>query len=64
MKSLDEILIGFLIFFLIERGVRLGSSLKYGRPEDTRVLQFEFWSLVAVMVIVMVFRRRIGSVNL
>ena len=64
MKSLDEILIGFLIFFLIERGVRLGSSMKYGRPEDTRVLQFEFLSLVVVMTVVMMFRRRIGSVNL
>jgi len=64
MKSLDEILVGFLVFFLIERGVRLGSSLKYGRPEDTKVLQFEFWILVVAMATVMVFRRRIGSVNL
>ena len=64
MKALDEILIGFLVFFLIERGLRLGSSLKYGRPEDTKVLQFEFWILVVAMATVMVFRRRIGSVNL
>jgi hypothetical protein len=64
MKSLDEILIGFLVFFLIERGVRLGSSMKYGRPEDTKVLQFEFGSLVVAMVAVMIFRRRIGSVNI
>jgi hypothetical protein len=64
MKSLDEILIGFLVFFLIERGVRLGSSMKYGKPEDTKVLQFEFWSLVVAMAAVMVFRRRIGSVNI
>jgi hypothetical protein len=64
MKSLDEILIGFLVFFLIERGVRLGSSMKYGKPEDTKVLQFEFWSLVVAMSAVMVFRRRIGSVNI
>jgi|LakMenEpi03Aug12_release.lakeMendotaPanAssembly.Ray.scaffolds.fasta_scaffold49194_9 hypothetical protein len=64
MKALDEILIGFLVFFLIERGLRLGSSLKYGRPEDTKVLQFEFWILVVAMATVMIFRRRIGSVNL
>jgi len=64
MKSLDEILIGFLVFFLIERGVRLGSSMKYGKAEDTNVLQFEFWSLVAAMTVVMVFRKRIGSVNI
>jgi hypothetical protein len=64
MKSLDEILIGFLVFFLIERGVRLGSSMKYGKPEDTKVLQFEFGSLVVAMAAVMVFRRRIGSVNI
>ena len=64
MKSLDEILVGFLVFFLIERGVRLGSSMKYGRPEDTKVLQFEFWSLAAALTTVMVFRKRIGSVNI
>ena len=64
MKSLDEILVGFLVFFLIERGVRLGSSMKYGRPEDTQVLKFEFWTLVAAMALVMVFRKRIGSVNI
>ena len=64
MKALDEILMGFLVFFLIERGLRLGSSLKYGRPEDTKVLQFEFWILVVAMATVMIFRRRIGSVNL
>ena len=64
MKSLDEILIGFLVFFLIERGVRLGSSMKYGRAEDTQVLKFEFWSLVVAFAAVMVFRRRIGSVNI
>ena len=64
MKALDEILIGFLVFFLIERGLRLGSSLKYGRPEDTKVLQFEFLSLVVAMATVMIFRRRIGSVNI
>jgi len=64
MKALDEILVGFLVFFLIERGVRLGSSLKYGRAEDTKVLQFEFWILAVAMAAVMVFRRRIGSVNI
>jgi hypothetical protein len=64
MKSLDEILVGFLVFFLIERGVRLGSSMKYGRPEDTQVLKFEFWTLVAALATVMVFRKRIGSVNI
>lgn len=64
MKSLDEILVGFLVFFLIERGVRLGSSMKYGKSEDTKVLQFEFWSLVVAMTTVMIFRRRIGSVNI
>jgi len=64
MKSLDEILIGFLVFFLIERGVRLGSSMKYGKPEDTKVLQFEFLSLAVAMTTVMIFRRRIGSVNI
>jgi hypothetical protein len=64
MKSLDEILIGFLVFFLIERGVRLGSSMKYGRAEETKVLQFEFWSLAVAMTAVMVFRKRIGSVNI
>jgi hypothetical protein len=64
MKSLDEILVGFLVFFLIERGVRLGSSMKYGRPEDTKVLKFEFGSLAAALVAVMMFRKRIGSVNI
>jgi len=64
MKSLDEILIGFLVFFLIERGVRLSSSMKYGRPEDTQVLKFEFGSLAVAMATVMIFRRRIGSVNI
>lgn len=64
MKALDEILVGFLIFFLIERSVRLISSMRYGKPEDTQVLQFETGALVAALAAVMIFRRRIGSVNI
>lgn len=64
MKALDEILLGFLIFFLIERGVRMCSNMKYGKPEDIRVLQFEFFTLAVGLAAVIVFRKRIGSVNI
>lgn len=64
MKALDEILVGFLVFFLIERGVRLVSSMRYGKPEDTQVLRFEFLSLAAVLAVVMVYRKKIGQVNI
>jgi len=64
MKSLDEILVGFLVFFLIERGVRLSSSMRYGKPEDTKVIRFEFLALAAALAAVMIFRKRIGQVNI
>jgi hypothetical protein len=64
MKALDEILVGFLVFFLIERGVRLVSSMRYGKPEDTKIIQFEFLSLAAALAAVMFFRKRIGQVNI
>ena len=64
MKALDEILVGFLVFFLIERGVRLVSSMRYGKPEDTQVLRFEFLTLAVTLAAVMYFRKRIGQVNI
>jgi hypothetical protein len=64
MKALDEIVVGFLIFFIIERGVRLVSSARYGEPKDTKIIGFEFTALVTTLLVVMYFRRYIQAVNI
>ena len=64
MKALDEIVVGFLVFFIIERGVRLASSARYGDPKDTKVIGFEFGALMAALFAAMYFRRYLQAVNI
>jgi hypothetical protein len=57
MKSLDDILFGFLIFFIIERSVRLISNAiiepwAQKRTDDANVV--ENWKLGAEIVFLMV----------
>ena len=64
MRSLDEILLGSLVFFIIDRGLRLGSNLKYGDKKTVQVLSFEMAALAVVFALVIKFRRIIGSVRI
>jgi hypothetical protein len=64
MRSLDEILLGSLVFFIIDRGIRLSSNLKYGDKQTVQVLSFEMAALVVVFALVLKFRRIIGSVRI
>jgi len=65
VKALDEIFIGFVVFFIIERGVRLASSLRYPRdPQETRTIAFEFGILCAAFALAYAYRKKIHNIDI
>jgi hypothetical protein len=73
MKSLDEILFGFLIFFAIERLIRIFSLMVVGpwietkTSEENRIMSFklfaEFVLLVFCIVLVHRYRRELARLT-
>jgi hypothetical protein len=64
MKHLDELLLGSLVFFLIDRGLRFSSNYKYGDDKTVRMLAVELALLVAVFLLILRFRNVVRSVNI
>lgn len=65
VKTLDEIFIGFIVFFIIERGIRLASALRYQKDsQETRTIAFEFGILCAVFLVAYFFRKHIHSIDI
>lgn len=65
VKTLDEIFIGFIVFFIIERGIRLASALRYQRnAQETRAIAFEFSVLCATFVLAYLYRKRIHNIDI
>lgn len=65
VKTLDEIFIGFIVFFIIERGVRLASALRYQRDErETRAIAFEFGVLCVTFLFAYLYRKRIHNIDI
>ena len=64
MKHLDELLLGSLVFFLIDRGIRFSSNYKYGDEKTVRMLAVELALLIAAFLLVLRFRKFVGSVNI
>lgn len=72
MRSLDDILIGFLIFFALERGIRLVSNAivepwalkRSGDPERAEIWKIgaEFGLLMVSLVIVWKYQKQIASI--
>jgi len=66
MKALDDILFGFLIFFAIDRLIRIFSMLIVGpwiekrTAQDNRIESFKLFSefVLLVFAIILVFRYR------
>jgi hypothetical protein len=73
MKSLDEILFGFLIFFAIERLIRIFSLMVVGpwietkTTEDNKIASFklfaEFVLLVFCIILVHRYRRELARLT-
>ena len=73
MRALDDILIGFLIFFTIERGIRLLSNAfieplalkQTGDKEQAEVwkLGFELVLLVAALFLAFKFQKQLKGLN-
>lgn len=64
MRHLDELLLGSLVFFLIDRGVRFTSNYKYGEERTVRMLAIELALLVAIFLLILRFRKVVNSVNI
>ena len=64
MRHLDELLLGSLVFFLIDRGLRFSSNYKYGDDKTVRMLAVELALLVAVFLLILRFRNVVRSVNI
>jgi len=65
VKALDEIFIGFVVFFIIERGIRLASALRYQRDlQETRTIGFEFSVLCATFVLAYIYRKKIHNIDI
>lgn len=65
VKTLDEIFIGFVVFFIIERGIRLASALRYSNdPAEKRTLAFEFGILCATFVLAYLYRKQIHGIDI
>jgi hypothetical protein len=64
MKHLDELLLGSLVFFLIDRGLRFSSNYKYGDDKTVRMLAVELALLVTVFLLILRFRNVVRSVNI
>jgi len=65
VKALDEIFIGFVVFFIIERGIRLASALRYQRDlQETRAIGFEFSVLCATFVLAYIYRKKIHNIDI
>lgn len=72
MRSLDDILIGFIIFFALERGIRLISNAvvepwalkRSGDPEraENWKLAAEFALLMVALYVVWKFQKQIASI--
>jgi hypothetical protein len=66
MRALDDILFGFLIFFAIERLIRIFSLMVVGpwietkTPKENRIESFKLFSefVLLVFAIIMVYRFR------
>jgi len=73
MKSLDEILFGFLIFFAIERLIRIFSLMVVGpwiekqTTEENRIASFKLFSefvlLVFCIILVHRYRRQLARLT-
>jgi hypothetical protein len=73
MRALDDILIGFLIFFTIERGIRLLSNAfiepialeRTGDKEKAEVwkLLFELALLVTALFLAFKFQKQLKALN-
>lgn len=64
MKHLDELLLGSLVFFLIDRGLRFSSNFKYGDDKTVRMLGVELALLVAAFLFILRFRNVVSAVNI
>lgn len=65
VKTLDEIFIGFVVFFIIERGIRLASALRYQRdPQETKTVAFEFGVLCVTFVLAYALRKKIHGIDI
>jgi hypothetical protein len=74
MRALDDILIGFIIFFSMERGIRLLSNAfvepwalkQTGDKEKAEVwkLSFELFLLIASLFLAFKFQKQLRSLNL
>jgi len=64
MRHLDELLLGSLVFFLIDRGLRFSSNYKYGDDKTVRMLAVELALLVAVFLLILRFRNVVRAVNI
>ena len=74
MRALDDILIGFFIFFAIDRAIRLFSNAvvepwalhKTGgnqKASDNYKLGVEFFLLATCIGMVIIFRKELASIN-
>jgi len=64
MRSLDEILLGSLVFFIIDRTLRLSSNAKYGEQRTVNMLALELVMLVVLFGIIIRFRKFVNMVNI
>lgn len=64
MKHLDELLLGSLVFFLLDRSVRFMSNYKYGDKKTVRMLAVELALLIAIFLFILRFRKVVNSVNI
>lgn len=74
MRALDDILIGFFIFFAIDRAIRLFSNAVVepwalqktgGNKQSTEnyKLGVEFFLLTTCIALVIIFRKQLASIN-
>jgi hypothetical protein len=64
MRSLDEILLGSLVFFIIDRTLRLSSNAKYGDRKTVHMLALELAMLVGLFAFILKFRKMVNAVNI
>ena len=64
MKHLDELLLGSIVFFLLDRIVRFTSNYKYGDKKTVRMLAVELALLVAIFLLILRVRKVVESVNI
>jgi hypothetical protein len=64
MKHLDELLLGSLVFFLLDRIVRFVSNYKYGDKKTVSMLATELALLVAIFLLILRFRKVVNAVNI